>query len=74
MSALPRQADMFGDGAKCHKRTLLPLDRAGCRPPSSITSGPLIKASFLDGMLCFVTAIAGWLFLPVGCFFRQSKL
>ena len=30
--------------------------------------------SFLDGMLRFVTAIAGWIFLPVGCFFRQSKL
>ena len=25
-------------------------------------------------MLRFVTAIAGWIFLPVCCFFRQSKL
>ena len=35
---------------------------------------PLIKTSFLDGTLRFVAAIAGWIFLPVGCFFRQSKL
>jgi len=33
-----------------------------------------IETSFLDGMLRFVATIAGWIFLPVGCFFRQSKL
>jgi hypothetical protein len=78
MSALPLRADMLSVGKNVclvPKVDLIASRRlAACRLPSRIGSGPLIKTSFLDGMLRFVTAIAGWIFLPVGCFFRLSKL
>src|SRR5262245_18801246 len=32
------------------------------------------QKTFLDGMLRFVTAITGWIFLPVGCFFRRAEV
>ena len=50
----------FAASEKCQKRTILPLEV--WQLVGSIEdhgSGPLIKTSFLDGMLRFVTAIAG---------------
>ena len=68
-----RAATAFKESAKCQKRTLLPLD-VWLLVGSIEVQLSLIKTSFLDGMLRFVTAIAGWILLPVGRFFRQSKL
>jgi len=58
--------------AKCQKRTLLPLDiwqLEGCIEDQLRSTN---QKTFLDGMLRFVTAITGWIFLPVGCFFRHA--
>src|SRR5262245_43641266 len=58
-------------GERRHLGLLPQVRRTGCIEDQLRSTN---QKSFLGSRLRFVTTITGWIFLPVGCFFRQSKL